>query len=416
MIRIIVAFALVAGCKETNPLFCEGHPDDPRCTTDGSIVACTSNADCFAPTPVCDAPGTMMCVECTSDQTDACTGTSPVCGDDLACRGCAAHVECPASDACLPDGACANEADVAYVDPTGGGTACTLASPCSEVSAALATTRAVLKLTGITNEQVTLDNRNVTILADPGAKLTDTSNGILLKIDGTSQVSIYDLEISGASGLGIPGISLQLGNASDVLLTRVKVDANQGGGISSSGGTLTVTQSTLSGNQGGGISVSAGATFTITNNFVFRNGDQDTGTFGGINLGVASAGLSRLEFNTIVDNRASSGATRAGGVICDIVGFSAANNLVARNSVGGNSSAANAQTLGVCSYPTSTIQSDVAGLSFASPDTNPFDYHVMVGSSVIEQATTVSNIVIDVDGDSRPQGAASDIGADEFAP
>jgi len=158
--------------------------------------------------------------------------------------------------------------------------------------------------------------------------------------------------------------------------------------------------------------VTANATFVITNNFVFRNGDQDSGSFGGINLAVATAGPSRLELNTIVDNRARSGATRSGGVICDIVGFVAANNVIARNSVGGNSTAATAQTLGVCVYPTSKIQADVVGLSFSSPDTSPFDYHVSMGSSVIDQAASA----IDVDGDGRPQGAANDIGADEVTP
>jgi hypothetical protein len=36
------------------------------------------------------------------------------------------------------------------------------------------------------------------------------------------------------------------------------------------------------------------------------------------------------------------------------------------------------------------------------------------GSSAIDQATTPSPVVIDADGDARPQGAQKDIGADEY--
>jgi hypothetical protein len=131
------------------------------------------------------------CVECTAAEHGACTGTTPACGVDNVCRGCIAHVECD-SPACLPNGACAIFDQVAYVEPSPGGTDsgnCTLELPCATIGKALATGRAYVKLVGTMSEQVTLTNRLVTFLAEPGARLTSASPGALLRIEGTSQVS-----------------------------------------------------------------------------------------------------------------------------------------------------------------------------------------------------------------------------------
>src|SRR5690606_37356800 len=118
-----------------------------------------------------------------------------------------------------------------------------------------------------------------------------------------------------------------------------------------------------SGNQGGGISVTGiGSMISITNNFIYRNGDPNAGTFGGVNLGVATANGSRLEFNTIVDNQS---AINSGGMICNIAGFSAPNNIIARNFLAG---VPMTQTMGACTYPSARVQDNVAGLGFEHPD------------------------------------------------
>jgi hypothetical protein len=210
-----------------------------------------------------------------------------------------------------------------------------------------------------------------------------------------------------------PGISCQNGS---LTISQSTISGNTGGGISASGGTLTVTQSTVSGNTGGGVAVSGGTTFTITNNFVFRNGNNTSAAFGGIDVGVTSATGSHLEFNTIVDNQATSGPLNAGGVRCSPTSFAAPNNIVARNLVGASTTDTNAQTLGACTYPTSTVASTVTGLAFAQPDATPFDYRLTSASSAIDQAATPSDVAIDVDGDVRPQGAQKDQGADENIP
>lgn len=438
-----VTIVAAAGCKHTEPNYCEDVPVTHNCLDKiDADTSCSSNAQCSGTAPVCDVGGSKMCVQCTTEDETACSGATPVCGADNTCERCTMHAQC-SSSVCLPDGSCSDGGNVAYVAANGSGSACTKAMPCGTLATAIGTSKPIVKIAaGLVKDTTTttIDGKAVTILADPGAKLDRDGDGPILEVrSANADVKIYDLEVTGASGVsGADGIQLTPnGGAPKLTLTRVNVTGNQGGGITASGGTLVVSQSTVSGNAGGGIACSGGAltvsqsivstnqgggiavmgtgaTFDVTNNYVFRNGDPDNGTFGGVNLGIATAGGNRFEFNTVVDNRASAGATRVGGVLCDIAAFAAANNIVARNSVGGSTTGTNAQTLGGCTYPTSKIQNDVSGLALASPDMAPYSYKLTTGSSAIDQATTSSPIVVDYDGDVRPQGPQKDIGADEL--
>lgn len=442
---LVVGFAAAIGsmygCSsilgdKLNPAYCEAHPTDSDCRKAfPDAGGCTTSAQCSSPMAVC-ATDKMTCVQCTAAEHDACAGTTPVCGDDDMCRKCSAHTECP-SNACLPDGSCGDDTSVAYVDPTGTSTTCTKASPCKKVSDALKTNRPFIKLQGTTNEKVVLNSTNVMFLADPGAKLTDTTNGILLQVEGSSQVAIYDLEIGGASGANTPGVSVQPGSTATLTLTRVKLAGNTGPGISVSSGMVTISQSTISGNTGPGVSTSGGmlivsrstvasnsgggiltsaTAFTIRNNFIYRNGNTSTANAGGIGA-VGIVDPSVLEFNTIVDNLASGDTLSVGGVLCDHAGFSAPNNLVFRNT-GGTSG--NVQTLGICSFGNSFISAGTGPVDntpmFAHPNSTPFDYHLTAASpsTIVEAAGPCTGL--DFDGDTRPAGPACDLGADERKP
>jgi hypothetical protein len=402
---------VVAACNEKNSEYCQGHPQDTvNCPPDAGS-GCTTDDQCAG--KVCET-SSGACVVCTPSKAAACTGTMPVCSTNDMCEPCTMHSQCATSNVCLPDGACGIDTSVAYVDPAGtDNTVCTKVMPCTTVGKALATGKAYIKIHGTIDEQVSINNQNVTLLADPGAKLTSTTNGILLEVKGTSQVNVYDLEISGASGTAGFGVSMPTGNTASVNLTRSKIATNSAGGISASGGTLTVTQSTISGNVGGGISITNGS-FDITNNFITRNGDPNNATVGGATLTFATAGTHRFEFNTVVDNNIKNTSLQAAGVTCDTSGFAAANNIISRNLVGSDASKTNSNTLGQCTYPTSAIGPTITALKFASPDTTPYDYHLTAGSSAIDQGTAASTVAVDFDGDTRPQGPASDQGADEL--
>jgi hypothetical protein len=417
----LVAILLAPACKTRDAYYCEGAPND-NCLLVDADLRCSSSAECSGDRPVCDVGGSGICVQCTPAEAGACSGPTPACRDNT-CQACVAHAECDDSNVCLPDGSCAAPGQVAYVQSGGtGAPPCARGAPCGTLQQGVDADRPYIKIavgTVVGTDVTTIDGKAVTILADPGAKLDRTGDGRILLVRSTgANVSIYDLEIMGQTGPADEAIQLEPNGGNPALsLVRAKVTGNQGRGISSSGGSLTISQSTISSNTGGGISVAGtGAIFAIANNYIFRNGDQDMGTFGGVNLGVTTAGLSRFEFNTVVDNRAATGAIRGGGLVCDIIGFAAPNNIIARNSVGGSTSAPTAQTLGACTYPTSRIQNDVSLFNFESSDNAPFSYKLMAGSSVIDQATTPSAIDIDHDGDPRPQGQEKDIGADEHRP
>lgn len=431
--------------KQVKASYCNDHPEDSDCRNafpDGGNK-CTSNATCKAPTSVCDVAGSMMCVQCIAPtDTSACTGTAPVCGADHTCQACSKHSDCPLSGACLPDGSCALATDVAYVQAGASGTMCTQTAPCGTLDAGVKANRLYVKVASGTvsdDKGTTIDRKVVTILADPGAKLSRTVPGVILQVqnDG-ADVRIFDLEITNGTGTSNPAISIPSGGTPKLTLTRVTVDGNQGVGMSSSGGVVAVIQSTVSGNQSGGISIAGGSlklsqsdvtlnqgggisvsgvgvTFDIANNFIYRNGDPDNGTFGGLMLGIAVAGGNRLEFNTIVDNRA---AINSGGVVCNATAFTGPNNIIARNALGMSTSAVGAQvSVNGCSYPTSLVQNDLTGLGFVDSEAPaPFDYRLTGASSAIDQALTPSTTVTDHDGKARPIGPQKDIGAFEFKP
>ncbi|MEJ7602517.1 MAG: right-handed parallel beta-helix repeat-containing protein [Kofleriaceae bacterium] len=288
----LALMVVVAACQRESVLYCQMNPSAAECV--GSIDApraCASNDECSGGTPVCDTAGSMTCVQCLPEQAQACSGTTPTCGDDQSCRGCAAHTECAISNACLPDGACAAEGEVAYVGGPGAtdNETCTMLVPCTKAMKALARGRPYVLFAGTTDEGsavVVIEDQNVILLAKPGAKLTRTFDGIILEIKGTSQVTIYDLEISGGAGTTGTGVVLQLGGAPTVSLLRATIAGNSGGGVLAYGGSLKVSQSTISDNRRGGVYVRE-ALFDLTNNFIVHNGNQTTSPFGGVHLSAA---------------------------------------------------------------------------------------------------------------------------------
>lgn len=241
-----------------------------------------------------------QCVECTAAERSACSGDTPACGTDGTCQACTQHNQCD-SGVCLLDGTCGDSANVAYVDPRGSGDACTREVPCASFAKALSTDRLYIKTTSTVKENVTINRgKPVIIFADPKAQLTADS-GTLLQVLGGSDVTIYDLELTG--GTQTIGISL-LGQTAKVSLEGVKI-TNNGGGISiSATGSLNGNRLKLSGN-GYGLRVSQGSPTKIRNSTISSNDI-------GINS-LVSTELLVVEDSTISDNR--NGLELTGGAV-----------------------------------------------------------------------------------------------------
>ncbi len=157
---IALTALLAAGCNKSNPNYCPGRNPDNNCSepaVDGgsdSSAACGSNADCTgAGAMVCDTTLTPHeCVQCTTGDQTACSGTTPVCSSDT-CGACTMDSQCTDSGVCMPDGSCATAADVLYAGPSGTGSDCTKMMPCDLPTA-------VGKVSG-TQSIVHLDARNL---------------------------------------------------------------------------------------------------------------------------------------------------------------------------------------------------------------------------------------------------------------
>ena len=417
----LLIVATGSACYEDSAWLCEDRAYK-NCRNPPGTFPCQTRDDCSEQEgkPSCTEPdedGFGICVQCTPADATSCAATTPVCGTDNLCRACSKHGNC-SSAVCLGDGSCAAEPTIAYVAPNGTGTACSKATPCGTMAAAVTTGKAIIKVaTGLvkSNQATIIDGKAVTILAEEGAKLDRDGDGAVLEVRSAgADVKIFDLEITGATGSsGANGIDVNPNGGSPKLaLTRVKLTGNQGLGLSAQGGAVTISQSVVASNVGGGILVS-NATFDITNNFIYRNGNQSTSSVGGLSL--RPMGQSRFERNTIVDNQADGGSASAGGVFCDVPGFVAAGNIIFRNAGGPT---ANVQTFGSCAYGNSFVMPGTSpvdeALSFARSNMQPFDYHLTAASPATVRDAGGTCTGIDIDGEPRPQGGACDLGADEY--
>ena len=438
----VIAAVAGTGCdallgKEPNPGYCASPPCTPPDTG-----GCRSNADCASPgAGVCDAPAA-TCVQCTAGDHAACAATTPVCGTDNACRGCAAHGECPSNACAFADGSCAAASDVAYVDATGAdNAACDRSAPCASVAAALMTGRSYVKLHGAIDGAVVVDKgRTVTFLAEPGATLTRTGGDVLTVKDTGTSLVIFDLAITGAQGPAV-GISVQGGGAPAPALSlmRATVSNNVGGGISAATGSLAIDHSTIagngngnsgpgivvtsgslslahsliSGNHGGGVTVTGSAKFAIVSNKFVSNGAADSST-GAVNIAANFATANLLEFNTFYKNLSTDGVGSA--IQCIPSAFTASNNIMFRNGTATNLD----QTTGSClhTYSIAMPGTALAGAGDLAKDplfVDPAngDLHLQTTSPAIRAADPSTPLTGPAarDFDDRPRMAPANLGA-----
>jgi hypothetical protein len=282
------------------------------------------------------------------------------------------------------------------------------------------------------DKQVTCSNfahLNVSRVAfsNPGAEHTPW-----ITLSMCSAASVTDSNLADSP---TDGIHAEFGG--DLVVTSSTISGSATNGISSTGQHVTINRSTVTNsgdlgirvsvqmlavhrsriisNHGGGIS-GTGGIFDITNNFIARNGNDNTGEFGGLRLDTSLPG-NRVIHNTIDRNDSNPLANPlyAGGFFCRGGGVFA-NNLIVNN-FAGSATQPNTQIGGTCDLSGSLISNDDTAYHFVNPIALPFDYHLSDRSSQAVNAGTIvpSPETEDFDGDPRSDGAP-DVGADEFKP
>lgn len=441
LVIVIGSAMLIVSCKGIDPAYCRSHPDDADCRGDGGIgTSCMIDTDCMKTTPVCDMKRS-MCVQCSANESQACSDVTPVCGDSGACRGCAADAECP-SLTCLPEGACAAVGSVLYAAPDGAATAnCTPTAACTLERAVelvdgtrstirLAEGRYALGDTLALTASMRIVGRGASIDRNAGG------SGATLTIGDGTTVALDYLTVEGGDGdsvgfgIGCTAAALTgreisvVGNAAaginsvgcSVVIDHAQIAMNQGPGIAVSAGSAAITRSVIAANQSGG-AVITGAIFDLHNDFIVKNGNPNS-AFGGVLISQITppdvGDTHRFDFNTVAQNQATVGSTP--GVVCSVVATPLAftSDIVFGNADGTQIEGSN------CTWTYSDIgPGPVAGTGnlasdpqFVAPAQNNF--HLQVSSPLRDAADPAATLADDIDGDVRPQGSGRDVGADEI--
>ncbi len=432
-------------CYET--AHCEGSPAGRIC--DPGTHTCRpcepGSSDCAAlaaERPVCvpqsaDARAG-QCVQCL-DSVEHCAldPSKPICDEATArCRGCREHTECQSpvgAGICLKDtGACLVEDEVWYVDDntcpalgdgSEGNPFCSLRDAVEAVTPGRSTV--YVRMGTYEDFPISIGGDfPVWIVGGPGAQIlvrdewrsaVSIFSPIQVSLDGLS-IRGEDLSRSGVECLGNvasrPTVTVRDSHIEGFLWGGVRADhctltlignaivGNDGGGVISAYGNVVADRNVIRGNLGGGMSLYMGGyadsyNFRITNNVIALNGSVGS-EFGGVELGLPGLD-SVFAFNTVMDN--ASDVATASGVHCTET--TSIDNSVLHGNEGGDFSS-------LCDVVHGWTSADGDPLLVGSGD-----YHLAPGSPCIDAGDPAATLDHDIDGQSRPQGTAPDIGADE---
>jgi len=396
--------------------------------TDEPIFTCTpgatGDADCVAEGAGLDYCGAGdICVACLEDTHCVDNAAGAVCDQTLfECRGCEENSECD-SRLCGTEtaGVCVDDANVVYVDVAGGtdGGGCgVVASPCASIGAGLAkvtaTRNIVLVAAGTYDEQLSITDTNVTLLAE-GVVISKAALGAegenVIKVTGNSDVALIGFTVEPAASVAKTDLISCIGSGASLSIAQSTVHNSLGLGIVSSSCTLNLERSTVSGNTGG-IRINA-ANYTIRNNFITDN--VSTVAVGGVVIEGTVGKTEIFEFNTLSHN--ANGGNKGFDLACNVTNLTAKNNIFMLNPT------AVAGVVDDCNTDYSLI--DTRSDANAGTHTNTLtgaatflnltigDYHLATGSAGIDAADPAATLAIDIDGDARPLGAGRDMGADE---
>ena len=241
--------------------------------------------------------------------------------------------------------------------------------------------------------------------------------GGLFLYESASTLTSNTISFNSADSGG--GLDLHYSDAMISGNTLVANTAHEGGGLFLYETSLTLEENTIISNtagEGGGLHIYR-SDATFTNNVIADNQSDTRGS--GLYI---DRSLTRLLHSTIARNKGGDGSgvyvTSYGGSHSTIA---LTNTILVSHAVGISATEGNTVTVnGVLWYNTPITISQVATTTVIVQNQHQGDpafaadgYHLTVSSAAIDKGVD-AGVITDVDGDSRPQGAAFDLGADEY--
>ena len=229
------------------------------------------------------------------------------------------------------------------------------------------------------------------------------------------QLTLDDSSISVTTvGNGITGVR------SAMTITRSTIAECDDVGVLARDGSLTLMASNVKGNLLGGVRID-NSDYVLTNNFIVDNGAPGEISWGGVTIENTDVHApQQLDFNTIAGNRITGSLSAAANLACNTAAPAIGHSNIVYQTFPESSQPNIA--LDNCILQYSNIEGETGGTG--NIDANPLflnpisgldaDYHLQQGSPSQDTALPdETGVAVDFDGDPRPQGGRSDMGADE---
>jgi hypothetical protein len=414
-------------------------PDKPICNNQ-TCQPCGGDGECLARDSAKPACVSGQCLEC-GTYLHCTTAGRPLCAADHTCQPCSRDLECkngptPNVGVCVA-GHCPDGDSVLWVDAAG--TDCStadgsLAKPfCNLVDAktkAKTDARKTIVVKPGTYGFVALKDAElaglvvVGLLGGGDVVIQGDTSRPAVDIDLSGAVSLRRLHLKGGgSGSGSTAV-LQCSTAA-CTGEELEIEAGGVGVLASAAQPFTLARCRVHGNAAGGMLVGGSSSYVIVNNFIYSNGTLAS-SLGGVAF-TNSFGTTRFVNNTVYANRAAASAT--GGLSCDVGTILTRNNILWDNRNGAGLSEVNRSSgTPVCAITYGVIdESDISGTAgahntadnpaFVSSVVPPFDLHLTgLSGGALGGADPAQAPSDDIDGNARPAGGPTDIGADQKVP